>query len=98
MNRGLFFAGDRRRCRWRAVSGKISEIRQAAVQATLYIWGRQWAAVNNDVISLAANSSLKALRGTDPSRRSARPPAPVGALFMRIQNMAGAALFDHIGA
>jgi hypothetical protein len=36
-------------------------------------------AVNYNIISLAANSSLKALRGTDLSRRSARPPAPVGA-------------------
>jgi hypothetical protein len=65
-----------------AVSGKICEIRKVAVQATLYIWGQGWAAVNSDVISLAANSSLKDLRGTDLSQRSARPPAPAGARFL----------------
>ncbi len=82
MNRGLPLRARCRR-RWRAVSGKISKIRQVDVQAMLYIWGRQWAAVKYDVISLAANSSLKALRGTDLSRRSGWAPAPVGASLLR---------------
>jgi hypothetical protein len=45
---------------------------------TLYIWGRRWAAVTYDVISLAAKSLLKALHGTDLTQRSAPAPAPVG--------------------
>jgi hypothetical protein len=40
---------------------------------TLYIWGRRWAAVTYDVISLAAKSSLKALPGTDLSEDLPRP-------------------------
>jgi hypothetical protein len=81
MNRGLLFAGPPPPpfgdC------GKISEIHKAAVLATLYIWGRRRAAVSYDVISLAANLLLKALCGTDVFLRSARPPVPVGASFLR---------------
>jgi hypothetical protein len=49
----------------KAVSRKINKICLAAVQATLYIWGRRWTAVKYCAISLVANSSLKPLRGTD---------------------------------
>jgi hypothetical protein len=43
------FLRARRRRRWGAVSGKISEFHKAAVLATLYIWGRQWVAVSTDI-------------------------------------------------
>ncbi len=82
MNRGLLFAGPPlpplggcERKDWRIpLGGRPSD--------TLHR-GRWWAAVSYGVISLAASSSLKALRGIDPSWRSVRPPAPVGASLLR---------------
>jgi hypothetical protein len=81
-NRGLLFVGPLLPLLGGPVSGEISEICYVAAQATLSIWGRRWVTVNYDVLSLAANSSLKALHETDLSRRSARPLAPVAASFL----------------
>jgi hypothetical protein len=47
------------------------------------MWGWRWAAVSFHAVSLAPHSSLKALRGTDLLRRSARAPVPAGASFFR---------------
>jgi hypothetical protein len=49
----------------------------------LYIWGWRWAAIHYCAISLATNSSLKALRGTDLSRRSSQAPVLVGASSLK---------------